>query len=467
MLNSVDPLNNTIIDFLMSKSNETAEYDFKYLVNLRKSGDFVKIAEDIFAMSNYGGGFLLFGFKEREGHAGYDPLGLPDSYSIDGAAIQRKFNSYSNEPITLYYKEYTRSIRTDDSEELRRFAILYVPPGQVELYPIKEGNYRDQQGRKKTVFRDKDILIRRGSVTDRATPSERSWITKRLLDEEFQIGLLSGDPDTVNEHIYSNIFELRRLPNFVYECCLNQRENLRKFRWSARVENIAFVNRGDFIYSFENLNVDSLNEFFYTTTHNKISTKEFLEDNDNEILFKWLLNSEISLYLLNEGFRYDSKYGNTYFFPKTPDSNERKVSWQSRYRKSTRFVVRYYYEQNLNSYLYRHDAAELRFTNIGESYYLTIKPRIILSYNGMNAVHDSKQGPIITRLLHDEYNDKYLNNVLFWISQFKGDDESITLNDRLNISRIPKILEFNKGIRYDRPKTEFNDRIEEMYMLGE
>ncbi len=51
---SFDPLNDKIIDFLISKNSETAEYDFKYLVNLLKNSDFVKIVEDIFAMSNYG-----------------------------------------------------------------------------------------------------------------------------------------------------------------------------------------------------------------------------------------------------------------------------------------------------------------------------------------------------------------------------------------------------------------------------
>ena len=70
-------------------------------------------------------------------------------------------------------------------------------------------------------------------------------------------------------------------------------------------------------------------------------------------------------------------------------------------------------------------------------------------------------------MLHDEYNDKYLYNILFWISRFKSDEDSIILNNRLKISSIPIILEFNKGIRYDRPKREFTNRIEEMYFVSE
>jgi len=467
VISSFNPINDEIVDFLMSKNGETAEYDFKYLINLKKNSDFVKIVEDIFAMSNYGGGYILFGFKERDDVAGYEPLGLPEGFSVDRADVQRKFNSFSNEPLELHYKEFTRIIETETIDELRRFSILYVPPSPVELYPIKDGTYVDERGKTKTLFRDKDILIRRGDITDRATPTERTWIKNRVKNQSFQIGILSGDADEINENIYSNIFEVTHIPKNIYECCLYDRNRLYEFRNIARLNNVAFISQGDFVYSFENLNVTYFDDYFYKTTHITHKTSDFFDNKDNEILFKWLLNSEIGLYLLNKNFRYDKKYKNTYFFLKLSNSNERKVSWQSRYRKATRFVVRYSFEPKLEQYVYRHDASEFRFVDIGEKYYLVVKPRIILSYDGFNSTHDSRQGPIITRLLHDEYNDKYLNNVLFWISQFEQEKDDIMLNNRIKISSIPVILDFNKGIRYDRPKKEFKDRIEEMYLVSD
>ena len=43
MIVSTNPITDSMIDFLISKTSETAEYDFKYLVDLKKNADFVKI----------------------------------------------------------------------------------------------------------------------------------------------------------------------------------------------------------------------------------------------------------------------------------------------------------------------------------------------------------------------------------------------------------------------------------------
>ena len=235
---ALDPLNEIMINFLMSKTKETAEYDFKYLVNLKKYSDFVKIVEDIFAMSNYGGGYILFGFKERDKRSGYDPVGLPDSYTIDDADIQRNFNSYSNEPIELFYKEFYKDINFDSNIVKKRFAILYVPPSRVVLYPRKDGVITDKKGRSKFVFRDKDILIRRGSVSDRASPTEIDWIKNRIKKEDYKISLISGEPDEINENLYSNIFKVTNTPTKMFECCASD-EKLYELRRLTRENNIS------------------------------------------------------------------------------------------------------------------------------------------------------------------------------------------------------------------------------------
>jgi hypothetical protein len=94
-------------------------------------------------------------------------------------------------------------------------------------------------------------------------------------------------------------------------------------------------------------------------------------------------------------------------------------------------------------------------------------PTIILSEDGFNAVHDAKQGPIITHLLHDEYNNIYLLNILFWISRLKLEDNYIFLNNRIKIYAIPLITNINVGIRFDRLNTEFKDRVDELYAVEE
>jgi predicted HTH transcriptional regulator len=71
-----DPMDEIVINFILSQKRETAELDFKLTLNIRKNSDFAKIAKDIFAMSNYGGGYILFGFKETKTGT-FEPVGLP------------------------------------------------------------------------------------------------------------------------------------------------------------------------------------------------------------------------------------------------------------------------------------------------------------------------------------------------------------------------------------------------------
>ena len=457
---SPQPLDDFVIDFLMSKTSETAELDFKYTVDLRKNSEFVKIVEDIFAMANYGGGYILFGFKQRR-TGSFDKIGLQDKFHVDQADIQRKFNSYSNEPLELHYMEFQRMVNVNGVDELKKFAILYIPPSKTILYPIKVGT-TIKKGKNVIIFRDKDILIRRGSITDRATPSEIEYIKKRINNEEFKIGLLSGEPDLIKENIYSNFFEVIKIPRTIYEFFLLP-GRFNRFKELTFKDNIAFTNQGDFIFTFCNVSEKKYMNLYYDESFIKHDTNEFIKSDDNIYYLKRLLNNEIHLFFMKNNFRYDWKYRSTYFYP--TKNGDRRVRWKGRYKTSTRLVVKKRYEEKLKMELYRHDSATIKMTNINNAFYLFIIPRLILSEDGINVIHDVKQGSVITSLVHDEYNDKYLNNVLFWISRLQKNTDNIKLNNRIIISQTPLIIDLDLGIRFDRPNTEFKDRIHELYSV--
>ena len=95
-----DPLDDIVVDFVLAQKRETAELDFKLTLNIKRGQDFVKIAKDIFAVANYGGGYLVFGYRETE-TGSFDPVGLPEDFHVDQATLQEKFNSYSTDPIAL------------------------------------------------------------------------------------------------------------------------------------------------------------------------------------------------------------------------------------------------------------------------------------------------------------------------------------------------------------------------------
>lgn len=174
MIESVpSPLDDIVINFMLSQRREMAELDFKWTLDIRKGSDFAKIAKDIFAMSNYGGGYLLFGYKETE-TGSYEPAGLLSEFHVDQATLQEKFNSYSSDPLALGYKELQRVV----DNESKKFAVIYIPPSITVLKPIKEATYTER-GRIKLAFRRDEILFRRGTQSVRASLSEIKFIEKR------------------------------------------------------------------------------------------------------------------------------------------------------------------------------------------------------------------------------------------------------------------------------------------------
>lgn len=97
---SVIPLGDDIIGFILSQRRETAEIDFKATLDTGKESDFANIAKDIFAMANYGGGYLIIGFKETE-TGSYEPIGLPPTFHIDKQNCKRNLTLTATRPWRL------------------------------------------------------------------------------------------------------------------------------------------------------------------------------------------------------------------------------------------------------------------------------------------------------------------------------------------------------------------------------
>ena len=208
-----DPLDDIAVDFVLAQKRETAELDFKLTLNIKRGQDFAKIAKDVFAVSNYGGGYLVFGYQETE-TGSFDPVGLPEDFHVDQATLQEKFNSYSTDPVTLGYREVEKEI----GGRKRKFAVVYVPPSPSVLRPIKYATYADgKTGRMRKVFSRDEILIRRGTQSVHASLNEIRFIERRVKQTAYKISLLSGEPDRIRENLYGNFFKVINWPVFVFE----------------------------------------------------------------------------------------------------------------------------------------------------------------------------------------------------------------------------------------------------------
>lgn len=450
-----NPLDDIVIDFVLSQKRETAELDFKLTLDTRKDSDFAKIAKHIFAMSNYGGGYILFGFEETKTGA-ISPVGLPPGFHVDQAQLQEKFNSYSNDPLAIGYSEVEKEV----DGETRKFAVIYVPPSTTVLKPTKYGAYADSRGKVKKAFSKDEILFRRGTQSVHASQREIKFIERRANETEYKIGLLSGKPDEVRENLYGNFFEVVKLPSHVFEAELPRNIRFAFFE----TKDTPFVRHGEKIYSFCDLGKEPFGKYIENGSLCKHELSSFLESQDRKILLTWLLNSEIKNAALKKGLRYDWRNKKVYFYP--TDRPERYESWKTRFKKSTRQVAKKLYIRQLKRILFAHSAALISFSLLGTKIYLKILPRIILTHDGYDTIQSFREGTVKTRLSYNQYNDAYLNLVLFWVSRFRSvDRKSIDFNGRILVSPEPVTVKLGIGIKSDRPSKEFSRRKDELYSL--
>jgi len=124
------------------------------------------------------------------------------------------------------------------------------------------------------------------------------------------------------------------------------------------------------------------------------------------------------------------------------------------------------YISALKQNVFWHHGAEMRFIHVGDDYFLNILPKIVLTRDGYRTIHGFREGTVITRLSYNEFNDKYLNHILFWRNHLNPKNNTeIVLNKRIFIDSEPISTSISQGIKSDRPSTEFKDRKSELYFI--
>jgi hypothetical protein len=450
---NVEPLGDLMVDFLINHDTEEAYLDFKEKISVSDS-TFAKVAKDFFALSNFGGGFLLLGFRPKEKLANLDytqknfvPVGLPEDFMLDQAVLQQKFNSYASTPINIQYREFYRPY----DEIVRRFAAIYVPGHVLPLKPIREGSYLDLKGRKHIAFRKDEILIRRGTQSVPASRDEIAWIEKRAKTEGYRISVLSGEPDFVQETIYSNLFEVVELPQVIWTGC--PVADYRRQRFS--MAEAAFKLWDNRIISFVDLTQQSnpLAKRVVPNTAREEELQAWLKDEDKRRVVIELLNREIRLYAERLHLQHEHKKNKFYY---SSSEESRTETWKPRFKQVSRLkVAQRLWVKQIHKFLYWHVAVDARFTYIEGKIYLTLVPTIQLTEDGKRAVFGSKEGTAITRLVYNKYNASYLNSILFWAYKFSEGKDTISLRGgKIRILSKPASSIIDVGILSDKPASE-------------
>lgn len=463
-----EPTGDYVCDYLLSQSNETAFLDFKWILDVKKnSQEFPKIIKDVYAFSNYGGGWLLLGVKENDRadpkiKGKFIKTGLPDNFEIEDASLQEKINSYLDEPISVQFKQF---FRTMDNEE-RRFALIYFQPSSKIMVSKNDVKY-NTGNKEKTAIRKNAIYTRRGTQSIVASNYEKELIKKRLAKEEYQLSILSGEPEEIQETIFSNLFEVKSIPNKVYVGTARHKsfaERIKTLRLTYpaqkyfslkyRIYENKIVTFGD----LENL-MDIHSTLVLSDEIRQESVADWLADPDKEKIIISLLNKEVTCKAKQLGMLYDKKT-HRLFYP-TMYGDERKEEWPTRYKGiQKKRVAKKIFDTELKQYVYLHDAIKIEIMNIGNKFYLRLNPTMMITEDGKIPRIGLKEGAIITRHAYRIYNKQYLNNILFWINKL-GNGDDIYVEKNFVISNEPIQTSMEIGITWDIPTTDFKKFITE------
>ena len=462
-----DPTGDYAFSFLLHQSNEMPFHDFKRTVDISKNSlDFPNIIKDVYAFSNYGGGWLVLGVAENDRsdpniRSKFVRVGLPENFHLEDASLQEKINSYLDEPIGIEYREFLRTIEGKE----RKFALIYFSPSSKVMIPSKDVTYNIDK-RQKTVVKKGVIYTRRGTQSIPASLYKKVLIQKRLLKEEYRLSILSGEPDEIDEVLYSNLFEVTSIPEEIYtgtplyNSFDDTIEALRSIFPRQRYFTLNYIPYQDKIVTLANLAdfTDIHSKLVDTSTVRKECTRRWLDDPDRGNIVLGLLNKKVTAKATEQGMRVDRRTKKLYYAVASGD--DRKEEWSPRHKKTQKKqVVKKRWAKPLNLYAYLHQSVKATIMRIGDGLYLRLSPTMVVTIDGKTPQTSIEARAFITSQSYGIYNKQQLNSILFWINKL-GKGEDVLLGSNFTISRDPVQVDAEIGIAWDIPVADWKEFVE-------
>ena len=147
-------------------NREDDKWDYKEKINISTKTEFANFAKDLLSFSNYGGGYLLLGIRDKD-HA---LVGIDKE--LDPANIGEKIEKRIgfNISIKLFYFEYTL-----DRNKIK-LGILFIPPSDKVLIFKKDFHDSDSQ----LLIQEGSIYYRRNTRSVKANSEDIENIINRI-----------------------------------------------------------------------------------------------------------------------------------------------------------------------------------------------------------------------------------------------------------------------------------------------
>lgn len=173
-----DDLSEGKLRFLLDQRSERAELDCKQSFDMSDKGNAAELTKDCLAIAHTRGGYLLFGVTKQ-----LAPEGLSQEQydEFDGSKLIAKIQSYCpSQEIRLILAKHDIEL----NGESKRLVLVFIPKSHQLLIPVKDGVYRDQQGKEQVAFRTGDLLVRHDDRSERMQPQDFLRFLSEAIERE-------------------------------------------------------------------------------------------------------------------------------------------------------------------------------------------------------------------------------------------------------------------------------------------
>ena len=170
-----------IIEKAKNAKRESKYIEFKDRFDVQSSQHWCEIIKDIVAISNSGGGCIVFGVNNNGSPSGHD---VSSVLELDPAIITDKIAKYTDRQFSDFEIE-------EIDKRGHKIAILIIYPTEVPFIFTKPGTYSTIDGRQRTAFGKGTIYFRHGAKSEPGNYYDLEKAIERRI-EEIKKSWLSG-----------------------------------------------------------------------------------------------------------------------------------------------------------------------------------------------------------------------------------------------------------------------------------
>ncbi|WP_126245882.1 ATP-binding protein [Chitinophaga rhizosphaerae] len=281
------------------------------------------------------------------------------------------------------------------------------------------------------------------------------WCRPEAIDD---ITNTASPLTVISTRFYTNIIEIKEIPSRVYFSNCSFRDKKEVYATYDQVTFPPFQIFQGKAFSFSNLDRKNnpLRNIINIREIDSWALDEFLAQPEGEKQFVAILNDYIRGFLSEKGLIVDPIKKRAYY-PKKQTDEERTISYQARFKKATRTIVKPKYSVNKDRIRYwEHKGFNYSIKKFDSDWSLLIEPTYIFTLDGVKRLFAPlKVGALATKKASRDYNLHVLNDIIFWMWVLtNGSSEDFKLNKK---EIIDLNLEDNITLSCEYLKTSINN----------